>query len=233
MKRYITLKGRLVCYDLQRKRVKNINLRIKPDLSVNVSANGSVPLGIIEDLLQSKSDFILNALDKYTQMSRNAPKPKEYINGELFYFCGREMCLRVCQGSKNSVESDEDFLTLTVKSPDDTEMKKKTLDEWYKDKSREIITEICKKIYPEFQSYGINFPILKFRTMTSRWGSCQPSSGILTFNTELVKKPIECIEYVVAHEFTHFLQPNHSDRFYEQLALVMPDWKARREKLNS
>ena len=66
--------------------------------------------------------------------------------------------------------------------------------------------------------------------MRSRWGSCIPSKKILTFNVHLMEYPMPAAEYVVAHEFTHFLQANHSARFYEELARYMPDYK-QREKL--
>lgn len=232
MKRYITLNNRRICYDFERKKVKNINLRIKSDLSVHVSANSRVPLAAIEDFIMSKADFILNALDKYEKTAENAPKPKAYIDGEIFYLLGRELRLRVAQGTKNSVECDDSFITLTVKSADDIELKRDTMDKWYRAKSEEIVTRVCNDMYPEFQQYSIDFPQLKFRKMTSRWGSCQPARKILTFNTALVYAPIECIEYVAAHEFTHFLVPNHSNRFYERLSVFMPDWKERKKLLS-
>jgi predicted metal-dependent hydrolase len=88
-------------------------------------------------------------------------------------------------------------------------------------------------MYPYFKNYVSEFPQIKFRKMTSRWGSCQPQKNILTFNTLLIETPVECIEYVVAHEFTHFLEANHSKNFYNKLEKIMPDWKQRRNKLNN
>ena len=67
--------------------------------------------------------------------------------------------------------------------------------------------------------------------MVSRWGSCNPTKGILTFNINLMYAPFECIEYVVLHEFTHFLQPNHSAKFYYELEKVFPNWRDCRKKL--
>ena len=90
---------------------------------------------------------------------------------------------------------------------------------------------VCEAVYPKFQKYGVKFPMLKFRKMISRWGSCQPKRGILTFNISLIEAPIACIEYVVVHEFTHFLQPNHSKKFYTQLTMFMPDWVERKKIL--
>lgn len=233
MKRYITLNNRLICYDFERKKVKNINLRIKADLSIHISANSRVPVNAVEEFIISKTEFILNALDKYSKMAENVPNPREYVNGEIFYFLGRATPLNVIQGLKNDVNYDNNFITLTVKSSDDIGLKQKTLEKWYRAKSEEVITQVCNDMYPKFKPYRIDFPQLKFRKMTSRWGSCQPAKKILTFNTELIKAPIECIEYVVAHEFTHFLVPNHSSEFYKQLSVFMPDWKIYREKLKN
>ena len=67
--------------------------------------------------------------------------------------------------------------------------------------------------------------------MKSRWGSCTPKTGVLTFNTRLVYVPEQCAEYVVVHEFCHFLYPNHSGKFYAAVAALLPDWRSRREEL--
>ncbi len=178
MIRTIELAGKNVQYDFECKRVKNINLRIKPDGRVSVSANKYVPQKTIEAFLVSKETFISNALKKI-----------------------------------------EDG-------------KKKTLIRYFdEDEIREVIATLCQKIYPHFEKRGVDFPEIKFRKMKSQWGNCHPKKGVLTFNTRLAYVPPECIEYVVAHELTHFLQPNHSPLFYSELEKVMPDWKARRQRL--
>ena len=101
---------------------------------------------------------------------------------------------------------------------------------------KKIITDCCNRAYPYYEKMSIAFPKIKFRKMVSRWGSCHNVKKVLTFNTQLMYAPYECIEYVVWHEFTHFLQPNHSKKFYNQLAMFMPDWQERKnilEKNNS
>ena len=84
-------------------------------------------------------------------------------------------------------------------------MKQKTVDKWIKEQCVSTLSLVCEAVYPKFQKYGVKFPMLKFRKMISRWGSCQPKRGILTFNISLIEAPMACIEYVVVHEFTHFL----------------------------
>lgn len=227
----INLNGREICYNLERKNVKNINLRIKADQGIYMSANARVSDEVIEEFLKSKSEYILRALDHYADIAKYVPKPKQYVDGEAFHILGHDRRLKVLQGNSNSVESDESYITLTVKDTANVELKKKAMDKWIKKYCKEVLLAVCESVYPKFQKYGITFPELRFRNMVSRWGSCQPKRGILTFNIALVEVPLSCIEYVVTHEFTHFLQPNHSKEFYQLLAMFMPDWRERKKIL--
>ncbi len=164
-------------------------------------------------------------------MSKYAPKPKAYVDGETFKIFGRELRLKVLLGDNDTVESDEVFITLVLKNPEDFNKRKKIMDKWLNAKCGEMIKLLCEALYPKFQKYGVEFPVLRFRHMISRWGSCQPKRKVLTFNYALVELPIACIEYVITHEFTHFLQPNHSRKFYLQMAMFMPDWENRKRIL--
>lgn len=176
----IDLNKTIIQYDLQYKKVKNINLRIKPDGSINVSADKRVPQKVIDDFIISKSEFILRALEKCK--NRPIAEQKQYCT---------------------------------------------------EDKLKELILALCNNVYPYYEKQGIKHPEIKFRRMVSRWGSCHTKKGILTFSTNLMYAPAECIEYVVWHEFTHFLQPNHSRRFYDELLKVCPNWKESRNKLKN
>lgn len=227
----INFNGREICYNFERKSVKNINLRIKSNQSIFVSANNSVTEETIENFLISKTEYILKVLDRYAELEKYSSKPKQYVNGETFRLLGHERRLKVVQGKKNTVETDESFILLTVKDISNIELKKKIMDKWTKDYCKTTLQNVCESIYPKFQKYGVNFPTLRFRYMISRWGSCQPKRGILTFNIALIEAPLSCIEYVVTHEFTHFLQPNHSRQFYQLLAMFMPDWHERKKTL--
>lgn len=227
----INLNGREISYNFERKNVKNINLRIKADQNIYMSANSRVSNDIIEEFLHSKAEYILKALDHYAEIAKYAPKQKQYIDGESFRILGHDLRLKVIQGNRNTVESDESYITLTVKELANLELKKKTMDKWIKNNCKDILLAVCESVYPKFQKYGIEFPELRFRNMASRWGSCQPNRKKLTFNIALIEAPLSCVEYVVTHEFTHFLQPNHSKKFYSQLSVFMPDWQERKKVL--
>lgn len=231
MTKTINLNGRTVSYELEIKNVKNINLRIKPDQTIYISANSTIPQQIIDELLVSKSAYILRALDHYEEVAKYAPKPKQYVDGESFRILGHEYRLQVRKHSKNSVRFDGSYIILSVRDTDNFDLKQRVMNRWLKQKCVETVQSVCEAVYPKFQKYGVSFPEIKYRNMISRWGSCQPKRGVLTFNLSLVEEPVACIEYVVVHEFVHFLQPNHSKKFYQQLSVFMPDWSERKHLL--
>ena len=99
-------------------------------------------------------------------------------------------------------------------------------------KCKEVFSELIGEIYPIFQKYGVAPPVLRIRNMDTRWGSCLPGKGIITLNKRLLEAPRNCIEYVVMHEFCHFIHPNHSKQFYAFLSMLLPDWKERKQLLD-
>ncbi len=220
-----------VCYMLERKEVKNVNLRIRADQSVFISAPKGIPAKSIDSFVKEKISYIQRSIKKFKDAERHESSGNQFVDGESVLLFGRNLRLKVKSASRNRVESDESYITLFVKDVKDIELKKKVLDTWLRKKCKEEITAICKKVYPQVKKYGIAFPDIQLREMVSRWGSCSAKKGFVTFNSALVSMPISCIEYVVTHEFTHFLYPNHSKKFYQQLATFMPDWEERKKRL--
>lgn len=231
MLRTVEADGKAISYTLERKPVKNINLRIRADQSVYVSAPKDVNAKMVDAFVVEKSAYILRALKKFKDRNRESTLEKNFVNGETVKFLGRNLRLKVKNASRSKVESDESYVTLYVKDVQDADLKKRVLETWLRKKCKDEITAICKKVYPQVKKYGVAFPEIQLREMVSRWGSCSPKKGFVTFNTALIAMPVSCIEYVVTHEFTHFLYPNHSKKFYQQLAAFMPDWEERKKRL--
>lgn len=174
--KYVEKKG--IQYTLTYKNVKNINLRVREDGSVHVSANPHVARKTIDTFVHSKAVFIEKAQKR---LAERKPAPQTA---------------------------------------------------WFSEEGvREKIASFCAAVYPYYERQGIPFPEIRFRKMVSRWGSCHREKGILTFNLHLMCAPPACVEYVVWHEFTHFLVPDHSANFYRELEIVCPDWKRLRKIL--
>lgn len=230
MEKIIILEGREINYELLRKKVKNINLRIKSDGSMFVSANNRVPEKRIEEFLLSNSGYILKAIDKFKS---KVNKPIDYSDGENIRILGESFPIKVIEGKLNLAFIENGELVLTVKDTTDIDIKKKTADSFIKEICREATLDACEKIYPVFEKMGVKYPTVKFRKMHTKWGICRPERKEVTFSYMLGQVPIECIEYVVYHEFCHFLHPNHSKRFYDLLTNLLPDWKERKKRLES
>lgn len=233
MEKIIVLEGREIKYELSRKKVKNINLRIKSDGRMLVSANSRVPEKRIEEFLLTNSRYILKAIDKFKSRSENIDKPIEYSDGENIRILGESFAIRVIEGKRNSALIENGTLVLTVKDTADIEMKKKTADTFIKDVCKKTTLEACEKIYPIFEKMNVKYPTVKFRKMHTKWGICRPERNEVTFSYMLGQVPPECIEYVVYHEFCHFLHPDHSKRFYGLLTKLLPDWKEKKKKLEN
>ena len=222
----------VITYQLERKQVKNVNLRIRKDGSVYVSANRKVSDEWIDNFVAEKADYIFSAIEKFGEMEQAKSQPKQYVSGETFYIQGHGLRLDVAEGKKDEVYSDGVYVYLRLKNPDDFAKRERYVKRFLDKQCKEIFSEILREYYPLFQKYGVKEPILRIRSMETRWGSCSMSRGVVTLNKQLLEAPRSCIEYVVMHELCHFIHPNHSKQFYAFLSMLMPDWKERRELLN-
>ena len=224
MRRSIVLHGRRVDYEFERKRVRNINFRFRSDGTLAVSAPLLTPIALVEALLLARQDRILEQLDRLDALRED---------GDGLFLWGEALSLEIRQGSRSRALLEGNTLKLTLKDPADAEEKRRVLETWQKKVCAERVTELCRRYYPAFESRGVPFPRLSFRRMRSRWGSCRPQKQALSFNTRLAELPPACADYVVVHEFAHFLQPNHSAAFYAEIARVLPDWKERKNRIRA
>lgn len=231
--RIVEFEGTKIYYQFERKKVKNINLRVHRDGSVYVSASPRVALKSVDEFVRSNGGFILKIQDRIAKAEYERPQPKKYIDGENFTMLGKRLCLKVILSLKNEIFSDDDNIYLKVKDPEDFALKKRLMDKYFEKRCREVFEKLLIKLYPSVAEYGVAIPEIRMRYMKSRWGSCMPGKGVITLNKYLLAAPEECIEYVIIHELCHFLQPDHSKKFYAYLTVLMPDWKERREKLNN
>lgn len=219
-------------YLLTRKPVKNVNLRIKPEGEVLVSANNSVPTDFIDAFIEKKQRYIFSVLSKYEEKKKLFQAvPKRYVSGESYDLLGKSLRLKVEANKEENVYTDGVYIFLKVKDKDDFRHKEIMMSKWLKQYQTTVFEELLQEKYLLFEKYGVTYPTLKIRNMTSRWGSCQPKKGIITLNSKLIEASRNCIEYVILHELVHFIHPNHSRQFWDFVAMMMPDWKERKEEL--
>lgn len=223
--------GKQVVYRLEIKKVKNINLRVRRDGSVFVSANKSVPLSKVDGFVCANIAFILRAREKFGSQSDAYGKLRLFDN-EKFFLLGRELTVYIGKSDRNSVETDENYFHIYVSDPSDKDAIRRVTEKFLDGLCEEVLPRRLLNYYPVFEKQGISQPTIRLRAMTGKWGSCIKSKGKITLNKCLIFSSTECIDYVCLHELCHLIHPNHSEFFYELLTSLMPDWKQRKRKLN-
>ncbi len=229
MIRYVELGGRTIAYELTQKPVKNLNLRVRSDGVIAVSAPPHVSLRDIDAFVLAQEDMILRALSR---IEGAAPLQEFSLSeGGRIPIFGRERCLCIEEGSPAPARLYEARLCLTVTDPHSEEQIRHALRRELTRLSEKSMPVVCREAAKRFFAYDIPEPGLKYRCMVGKWGSCCPSRREVTFNKFLVCTTPECMEYVATHELAHFLVPDHSPAFHRLMDELMPDWRTRKRML--
>jgi predicted metal-dependent hydrolase len=152
------------------------------------------------------------------------------VAGETHRYLGRQYRLQLCEGSERSVRLVGSYFVVTLPDPTDQAAVRRLMDEWYRSHAKTLLTERVRRALAATTWLDIEPPPIAIRALKQRWGSTT-KAGRITFNVDLVKLPLPCIDYVVAHELVHVRIPNHSPAYWRMLSRVMPDWKRWRERL--
>ena len=230
--RSIILNNKIVEYDLKYSSKKNVNIRIKSDLTLKVSAPRWVLKGEIERILNQKTAWILENLEIQKRNKREL-KTNVFENGHQIWFKGEKYRLYYKASEKNFVFVTEDQITVFTKKIEDAEYSKNILIKWLKSVAQDDFEQALNKYRNKMiKRYNIPEFTLQIRNMKTRWGTCTPVKRKITLNLNLIYAPQEYLEYVALHELTHFLELYHNARFYSILEEFMPDYKERQTRLN-
>ena len=189
---------------------KNIYFRVKEDLKLYVTCNKFVSLKNIEKLIYDNS---LSIIKMYEYALKNA----QYKN-EFHYL-----------GDKYNLIYYDKIITPYFQKDNFYVKNNKMLEKFWKDECLRIFNKrvlTLKELFdylPEFS--------LKIRFMKTRWGVCNRSNNTITLNSELLKKEITLLDYVIVHEMCHFKHPNHSKYFWNEVSKYYPYYKLARKKL--
>ena len=289
MKELHTLPDGSITYELYRKRVKNMNLRVTASGVVRVSASPRVPLGMIEAFICRHRAFIEKALQNRKNRGGHPMIPtldtEMMVMGQMYrvvleqphtvsayleiplqdsQLVGNQLGANVSdillQGSSSrkkiiqgtfsqgkqsrgsastyAVTVADDILLVRYPSDpnvlDPSKVERMWLNFW-KTIGQDFMETLAQQVHDEFQQVGytVPTPTLRLRYMTSRWGSCMPVKEIITMNTRLLLGPTEFAHYVMVHEFAHFIEGNHSLRFYKVMSDVLPNWQQVKAKMRA
>lgn len=226
--------GNTIDYELKRSNRKTLGITVYPDLRVVVRAPRKLKIAEIEIFLQSRGDWMLKHLAKYAEQA--PPPAHEYVEGEDFLFLGEKYPLCVIEEPERRrafAKIGDDALYLYIPVDADFETRQRAIELWYRREARECFAVRLDECYPLVEPLGIPYPEVRIKNMKTRWGSCSGRADRINLNIKLMQTPLICIDYVILHELCHFIERNHSSRYYALLASVEPEWKALRKLLNS
>ncbi len=219
-------------FELKRKDVKNINLNIRPNMTIAVSANEDVPLDIIKDFVRKKGPWISKNISYFRAIQPYKKDKKEYVSGESFRYLGRQYRLRVRESNEEIVKYFRGFIYIYTGNVEDFNKKERLFNNWVYEKADIHFNKSLDRMYELVRNHNIQKPIVNIRKMKSRWGSCHRRNNTIVLNSQLIKAPKHCIDYVVLHELIHFKYKNHDNSFYTFLTSLMPDWEKRKKILD-
>ena len=222
---------KILGYEVHRKKIKNINLRIRPNMEIYISVPMNLHSDYIENFIRSKEKWIKQVLQKIEEAKQNQ-LPSQYLSGEKHKYLGKEYELEVKQGNSNRVSIKEGKIILTVISNifENSDEKKKVMEKWYFENAQKVFVNAIQKWLKILDE---SIEKLSIKPMKSRWGSCNYVKRYINLNTELIKRTQFEIEYVVLHELTHLKYPYHGKGFYRYIENYMPNYKIAEKMLNA
>ncbi|WP_411680218.1 M48 family metallopeptidase [Clostridium thailandense] len=221
-----------ITFVLERKKVKNLNLNIRVNGEVIITAREEVPLEFIIGFVERKASWIIKQTKYFKDHAAESTAIKELVSGETVKYLGKQYRLKVQEREDERVKYFRGYIYLYVKDKNNYKRKEELLSVWFQLKCREVFKEIYNKIYPVLSKYNVPDVEISIRKMKSRWGSCLAQKQIIILNRELIKAPKYCIEYVILHELVHLIYKEHNKEFYDFIYTLMPDWKERKRILD-
>lgn len=212
-----------------RKRIKHVHLSVYPPAGrVRISAPESMALDTIRVFAISRLSWIRGQQHKIQAQERESPR--DYIDRESHYLWGQRYLLKVREhNAPPSVDRQHKRLMLSVRPGTSLQRREALLDAWYRHQLREAVAPLLHKWEAIM---NVQSSRLYVQRMKTRWGSCNPATGAIRLNTDLAKKPPECLEYIVVHELAHLIEPSHNARFVSVMDLFLPQWQLYRDELN-
>ncbi len=200
----------IINYEIIRKDNKNLYFRFDENCQLIITAPRFITDNEVKNLITKNSGAILKMYEDALQKS---------IRDSLFWYLGKSY----------EVTFDNRVTELKIIDNNITCHDEEALNKFYQSECERVFNAeiaICKNCFNNLPNFR-----LRIRKMRTRWGVCNTKDKIITLNSELLKKDISLIDYVIIHEIAHFYEPNHSKNFWKIVEMAIPDYKERRKKL--
>ena len=216
--------------DVIRKDIKNLHLAVyPPEGRIRVA----VPLCVSDEAVRlaviSKLGWVRRQRSRFAGQERQSQR--EFVTGESHDFQGQRYRLNIVlqDGPAKVVLRNNRRIDLCVRPDSDTIRREKIILQWYRQQLKISIPSLIEK----WQAVvGVQVATWGVKRMKTHWGTCNVEARRIWLNLELAKKPVQCLEYIIAHEMVHLLERHHGERFAALMDQFMPQWRLYREKLN-
>ena len=215
--------------DVVLKAIKNVHLSVHPPTGrVRISAPKRMSIDTSRVFAISKLDWIKQQQTKLREQERETPR--EYVDRESHYVWGKRYLLTVSESDEPpSVELKHSRMVLRRRPGTDERRRQALMEAWYREQIKQAVPLLLARWQPLM---GVRVERFFVQRMKTKWGSCNHKARTIRLNTELAKKPAECLEYIVVHELVHLLEPTHNARFVALMDRFMPKWQFHRQVLN-
>lgn len=211
------------------KPIKNIHLSVHPpDGHVRIASPTRMDLETLRVFAVTKLPWIRKQQKKFRSQERESPR--ECLDRETHYLWGQRLLKIVVREEPPKIEVRHRTLLMTVRPNMDTEAREDLLFQWYRQRIREAVFPLLETWEPRM---NVKVNQVFIQRMKTRWGSCNPTKGTIRLNTELAKKPKECLEYVVVHEMVHLLESRHNENFQKKMDSLLPQWRGLKDILKA
>lgn len=231
MQYYIDIAGKKLPVVVTRKSMKKVRLKVFPSGEVLLSIPLDTPDQWITDFLNSKQKWVATKLAGFDR-TKAIEKEEHIRSGASTRILGKQMIVYVVAANQKKVVITDKQVSIFTTNPEEQVDIDKQFNNWWQKSSKQYFTEVVDKLYPIIQKHGIDKPKITVKKMSTLWGSCSRKNKQVNLNFYLYKAPRPCVEYVILHEMTHFLYPNHNKEFFDFLTIYMPDWQERKKKLD-
>jgi predicted metal-dependent hydrolase len=211
------------------KDIKHLHLSVYPPAGqVRISAPQRMSLETVRVFAISKLGWIKQQQQKLRAQERNTPR--EYLERESHYVWGRRYLLTIVEDhAPRSVELKHSRLVLRVRPATPEHRRQSLVEQWHREQLKQAVPPLLAQWQPRV---GVTVERFFVQRMKTKWGSCNHQARTIRLNTELARKPRECLEYVVVHELAHLREPAHGPRFKALMDTLIPGWQTTRLILN-
>ena len=196
---------------IEKKHNKNIYIRVKDDMKIHVTASFLTSKRTILSILDNNKE----ALEKMLESVEKKKKKAEY-----FFYLGNKYDIIIVSSQEGVEVADGYIYTKSM-----TEFNK-----WYKEEIIRIFDERYIYNFNRFKE-NVKSPILKIRTMKTRWGVYNRKNHTITLNSKLIEYDYEKIDYVIIHELSHIIHFDHSKEFWNLVSKYCPNYKSIRKEM--